>query len=115
MDVSGTLESTAKSTSTAGNDTFNATSSTLNSFDNINGGAGTDTFNYAETGTALFALPAAVTLAGIENIVVSRVNTGTTTGEVAITNTTFGTGVTSLSYTDASAAAAFALQLLRCF
>jgi len=106
VDVSGTLESTSKSTSTAGNDTFNATSATLNSFDNINGGAGTDTFNYAETGTALFALPAALTLAGLENIVVSRINTGTTTGEVAITNTTFGTGVTSLSYTDASAATA---------
>jgi hypothetical protein len=93
-------------TGTANNDTFNATSSTLQSFDIINGGAGSDTFNYSETGTALFALPTSVTLSNIENIVVSRLNTGTTTGEVAITNTTFGTGVTSLSYTDASAATA---------
>ena len=108
VDTSGVLQAdVTKSTDTTGNDTFNATLTTLNSFDNINAGAGTDTFNFADSGgTALFAIPAAVTFAGFENVVVSRTNTGTTTGAFAITNSTFGSGVKTLSYTEASAGTA---------
>jgi len=87
---------------TAGNDTYNTTTANLNSFDNLAAGAGVDTLNFADSGTALFAIPPSVTFSGFETVAVSRINTGTTTGAVAITNTTFGTGVTTLSYTEAS-------------
>lgn len=91
---------------TAGNDTYNTTTANLNSFDNLAAGAGVDTFNMADSGTALFAIPASVTFSGLEKVNVSRLNTGTTTGAVTITNTTFGTDVTDFSYKEASAAAA---------
>ena len=97
-------------TGTANNDVFNATiggtTPTLNSFDNIQGGTGTDTLNIVDTSAANFALPASLTIAGIENVNVSRSATGTGTGAVTITDTTFGTGVQKLAYIDASAATA---------
>ena len=95
----------------AGNDTFNALSgtaatATLTPFDTIDGGLGTDTLDIADTGTALFAVPASVTISRMDIVNVARSNTGTTTGEIAITDTTFGTGVGKLSYLEASASAA---------
>lgn len=93
---------------TSGNDTINgilSATGTLNAFDSLNGGAGTDTFNLSDTSASDFALPASVTYTNLENIVVSRTATGSGTGAVAITNTTFGTGVQTFSYTDASLAA----------
>lgn len=90
---------------TNGNDTFNATNSTLNAFDSITGGAGTDTLNYADGSTANFALPPSVTYSGIETVNVSRLATGGGSGAVTIANTTFGTGVNTFNYTDASLAA----------
>jgi S-layer protein len=92
-------------TGTAGNDSFSATSATLNSFDSIAGGAGTDTLSYADSTAANFALPASLTFSGLENVSVSRVATGGGTGAVAITNTTFGTGVKTFAYNEATLAA----------
>jgi S-layer protein len=89
----------------AGNDTFNATNANLNAFDAIAGGAGTDTLNYADSSAANFGLPPSLTISGMETVNVSRLATGGGTGAFAITNTTFGTGVTSLTYTDSSLAA----------
>jgi S-layer protein len=88
----------------AGNDTFNAIlggSATLNSFDSIAGGAGTDTLNLVDSSGASFAVPVSTTISGIDVVNLSR--TGGT-GGVTITDTTFGTGVTSLSLTDVAAA-----------
>jgi S-layer protein len=91
----------------AGNDSFNGilatTASTLNSFDNVNGGAGTDTLNVAATGLAApFTLPASTTIAGMEIVNIS--NAGTTgTNAVTVTNTTFGTGVQKLNWVEAGA------------
>lgn len=98
---------------TAGNDTVNAvlsgtsTANTFNSFDNLNGGAGTDTLNIASSGTAAnFAVPPSVTLAGFETVNLSHVSGGGTgTGALTVANTTFGTGVKSFNYVDASVAA----------
>ena len=93
----------AGTTSTAGSDTFNVTNLTLNSFDNINGGTGTtDTLNVAWTAAAAFAVPASTTIAGFEIVNVS--NSGTAgTNAVAVTNTTFGTGVQKLNWAEAGA------------
>lgn len=107
MDTSGTLESTAKSTSTTGNDSFNAilgTGATLNSFDNINGGTGTDTLNIASDVAGAQTFPASLTVAGFETVNLSR--TGAGTNALTVTNTTFGTGVKSFSVTDAGNAIA---------
>lgn len=97
---------------TGGNDTFNAVigataaATTLNAFDNINGSSGVDTLNIAATAAGNFALPAAVTFAGLENVNVSQVASGGTgSGALTVTNATFGAGVQKLSYSDASAAA----------
>lgn len=97
-------------TGTSGNDTINstlaATGSTLNAFDNINGGDGTDTLNIAATAANNLTLPASVTFSNLENVNVSQAASGGTgTGALTVTNTTFGTGVKSFNYTDASAAA----------
>jgi S-layer protein len=109
-DASGTLVGSGGTTSTTGDDTFNATlaasGSTLNSFDNIAGGAGTDTLNIASTTASNFTLPVAVTYSGLDNVNVSQVASGGTgTGALTVIDTTFGTGVKQFSYTDASATA----------
>jgi S-layer protein len=92
---------------TAGNDVANATlgtTATLNAFDNINGGAGDDTLNISSTGsTVAFAMPASTTIAGFENVNVSNAGTAAGTNAATITNTTFGTGVKKLSYTESGA------------
>jgi len=67
VDSTGSLESVAKSTSTAGNDTFNAPAGTFSSLDAINGGAGSDTLNWVTTG-AVTAGPASAKLTSIETI-----------------------------------------------
>jgi len=97
---------------TTGNDTVNATigataaTTSLNSFDSVNGSTGTDTLNIAATAAANFALPAAATISGFEVVNVSQVASGGTgTGAMAVTNSTFGSGVQKFSYVDASAAA----------
>ena len=87
-------------TGTAGNDSFNATNSTINSFDNINGGAGSDTLNIASTAALAYANPPSTTIAGFEVINVSHAGTAGTNA-VAVTNTTFGTGVTKLAWVEA--------------
>jgi S-layer protein len=105
VDLSGSLVGSAGTTSTANNDTFNALNTTVNAFDNVNGGAGTDTLNYIDTSAALFGLPFGAPIAGIETVNVSRLATGALTGAFAITDATFGADVTTLSYTESSLAA----------
>jgi len=100
VDTSGTLVGSSGTTSTSGNDVFNATNSTINSFDNINGGAGTDTLNIASTAALAYANPPSTTIAGFEVINVSHAGTAGTNA-VAVTNTTFGTGVTKLAWVEA--------------
>lgn len=108
MDVSGTLESIAKSTSTTGNDTFNAvlgTGATLNTFDNINAGAGTDILNLVDGTAAAFAMPGNATLAGFETVNLSRSAAAADTSiGVTVTDTTFGTGIKSLNVVEAGSA-----------
>jgi len=109
VDVSGTLVATGTggTTSTSGNDTFNAiigTGATLNSFDNINGGAGTDTLNIASNDAGAQTFPASTTYAGFETVNLSRTGAGTNT--LTVTNSTFGSGVQNFSVTDAGNAIA---------
>ena len=104
MDTPSNLKGDLGTTNNTGNDTFNATQLTLNVFDSIDGGANTDTLNIAFTGLAVaFALPASTTFAGFENVNVSHAGTNADTNAIAITNTTFGTGVKSLKYVEAGA------------
>lgn len=70
------------SVGTSGNDTFNAsivgsnaTGSTINPGDNVNGSSGTDTVNIAASSAAA-GVVAAVTFVGIEKVLVSDFNTG---------------------------------------
>jgi S-layer protein len=62
----------------AGNDTFNATGTTLTSLDVINGGAGTDTLSIVDTAGVLTAAPSNVTLTSIEAVSIS------TTGDLGV-------------------------------
>lgn len=69
-------------TGTAGNDTFNASSvdangvgSTVNPGDNISGGTGTDTVVIAASGSTTLTNVQAVTLTGVEKVLVSEYNT----------------------------------------
>ena len=90
---------------TSGSDTINAilgTGATLNSFDSIASAAGTDTLNIADNSTAAFAMPASVSLSGIENVTLSR-SGATGAADVTVTNTTFGTGVQNFSVVNAGA------------
>jgi hypothetical protein len=87
---------------TGGADSFNATNLTLNSFDSLAGGLGTDSLSYADASAANFALPLSTTFSGFETILVARNATGGGTGAVVITDTTFGTGVKSLTYNEAT-------------
>jgi hypothetical protein len=66
VDVSGVLVGSAGTTSTTGDDTFNAgVAATLSSFDKIDGGAGNDTLNALLSTTTM---PANVTINGMETV-----------------------------------------------
>jgi len=67
----------------ANQDAFNATHLTLNASDVLVGGAGTDSLSIVNTGTAGFAVPAAI-VSGIENISIRNLNTGTAVGTSAV-------------------------------
>lgn len=77
MDTTGSLVGSASSTSTAGNDTFNAilddsagsTVATLTTLDSIDGGAGTDTLNISDVKAAGSALPSGLVINNVENVV----------------------------------------------
>jgi hypothetical protein len=60
-------------TGTSGNDTIDATNTTLQASDAINGGAGIDTFNYTDAGTTGGNVPAAL-VSNVEIINVRNVN-----------------------------------------
>ena len=100
LDSSGVLQAdVTKSTSTEGNDTFNATDTTFTLGDKINGGAGTDTFNYISANAIAAAAPVGATLTSIENF---NIISG-----AAITADTSGSafsGITTLSTTGKSSA-----------
>jgi S-layer protein len=87
----------------SGDDTFNATmnaTGSLNSFDSISGGGGTDTVNIASTTGAAFAMPSSATVSGVEVVNVNHAGTAGTNA-VTVTDTTFGTGVKKLYWTEA--------------
>ena len=83
----------------SGADTITASTTTLNAYDSIDGGAGSDTFNYVDSG-AIAALPAGVMISGVETM---RVTSGTTVGALTTPATMFdsssATGLTSLVVT----------------
>lgn len=116
---SSTLVGSGGTTSTAGNDTYNAPAGTFTSLDAINGGAGTDTLNWVTTG-AVTAIPAGATLTSIETINYTTDNAytldltagfgtpttfaGTTAGAFAADVT--GAATTDIRVTNTTAAAA---------
>ncbi len=85
---------------TDGADTINGTLLTLNAFDSVNGGNGVDTLNLSSSQASAFTLPASVTYSNLEVVNASHAGTAGTNA-IAITDTTFGTGVQKLTYTDA--------------
>jgi S-layer protein len=73
VDTSGSLVGSAGTTSTAGNDSFTATATTLSILDNINGGAGTDSLTITDVSDTAYTLPTStVTIAGIETIALAH-------------------------------------------
>lgn len=101
------------STLTTNVETINATSpgnnivqgvlnTTFQPFDVINGNGTSTTFNLLDNSTANFAIPVSTTMTGLTAVNVARLATGGGTGAVTITNSTFGTGLKSLSYNDSS-------------
>jgi len=107
--VDSALVGSAGTTSTTGNDTFNAPAGTFTSLDAINGGLGTDTLNWVTTG-AVTAIPASATLTSIETINYTTDNAytldltaagfGTPTTFAGTTAGTFATDVTGAATTD---------------
>ena len=98
-DISGTLLGSAGTTSTAGDNTFNADVGSLNVSDVLNGGAGQDTLNF--TGTTNVALPVA-SITSIETINVRQV-----TNALASTDLSLVTGVTAVNFDRSNAAGTF--------
>jgi len=103
VDTSGTLQAdTTKSTSTAGNDTFNgllSAASTLTALDNLDGGAGTDTLIISDT-AANSALPAGLKVKNIESAVITSV------GDLGDLDVSGWTGLTSLATAGTAVASA---------
>lgn len=94
MDKSGVILGSNKTTSTAGNDTFEAVPTTLTALDNLNGGEGSDLLNVVDVAGASASF-AGTTIASIETI-----NLTSTSGlESGALDTTAGniTGVTALN------------------
>jgi len=95
---------------TSGNDTFNAstvnanaTGTTINPGDNINGGAGIDTVNIAASGSDALTNVAAVTFTNVEKVLVSEFNTkggGNSTIDMSLADSTLTT--VGLSSSDSS-------------
>lgn len=81
---------------TSGNDTIDATNTTLQASDAINGGAGTDTFNYTDAGTTGGNVPAAL-VSNVEIINVRNVN-----GSAAVAATKEVVTLTFSDYTHAA-------------
>jgi S-layer protein len=73
---------------------------TINTFDSVVASGANNTFNVVDYSTTGFAMPASITLSGLQ--IVNLTRSATTTGNVTITNTTFGTAVTSLNLVDAN-------------
>lgn len=86
-------------TSTTGNDTFNADVLSLNVGDVLNGGAGQDTLNF--TGTTNVALPVA-SITSIETINIRQIG-----AVLASTDLSLVTGVTTVNYDRSNAAGTF--------
>ena len=84
-------------TGTSGNDTIDATNTTLQAADAINGGAGIDTFNYTDAGTTGGNVPAAL-VSNVEIINVRNVN-----GSAAVAATKEVATITFTDYTHGTA------------
>ena len=76
-DQTGTLTGSSSSTSTAGNDTFNATSATYTAGDIIDGGAGTDVLNIVAAAEASISAAGAVVDVETVAITINSFNTET--------------------------------------
>ncbi|WP_187275164.1 DUF4214 domain-containing protein [Methylobacterium sp. WL120] len=89
------VDSGAAFTGGAGNDTFNGVvgaNATLTSLDSLNGGAGTDTLNITHTaGNGGLVIPNGVTVANIENVVLSN-----TLGQINVDASSF-TGLQNIT------------------
>ncbi len=95
------IDSGAKFTGGAGNDTFEATNSTLTALDNLDGGAGSDTLNVSDIGASA-ATFANVTVANIETLNLTSI-AGLNNG--AIDTTSGFTGLTAANIVLAAPAA----------
>ena len=106
VDTTGVMQAdVTKSTSTAGNDTFNSTAATLNAFDNIDGGAGTDTLNIDDTATGALASFSGVTLTSVEKIQINS-KLGLLGGALNTSSATSFPGLTDLNVAMTTPAAA---------
>jgi hypothetical protein len=90
-------------TGTSGNDTIDATNTTLQASDAINGGAGTDTFNYTDAGTTGGNVPAAL-VSNVEIINIRNVNGSAAVAATKETVTLNFNSITGGATTEASVA-----------
>jgi len=98
VDVSGTIKGDLGTTSTTGNDTFNATETTLTGLDTLNGGAGTDTLNIVDASLTAYTLPVTlVSISGIENLSISHTANAAAATDEVIANVSTLTDMRSVS------------------
>ena len=102
-DGAGAIAPAINTTGTAGNDTYNAVDTTLNSADSIDAGAGTDTLNVRATATTAAAVAPA--LSNVENINVTNIG-----GFTYTLNLASASGVQTVASKDQSAVAATITQ-----
>jgi len=79
------------------------TGATINSFDSVVAAGQNDVFNIVDNTTVNFALPTSITLSGLTTVNLARQSIST--GNVTVTNTTFGTGLQAFNLTDANTGA----------
>jgi len=98
VDTTGILKGDLGTTSTAGNDTFNATETTLTGLDTINGGAGTDTLNIVDTSLTAYTLPVTLlSISGIENLSISHTANAAAATDAVIADVSTLTDMRSVS------------------
>ena len=91
-----------KLTSTDGNDTFNATPTTLGGLDNINGGKGTDTLNIVDSSATAYTLPVTIaTITGIEVLSISHTADAAAATDAVIVDASTLTDMRSVSVVNA--------------
>jgi S-layer protein len=102
VDISGSLKGDAGTTSTDGNNTFNATTTaTFNALDNLDGGAGTDTLNVVDNVAAVATAGRVVKNIETANLVSASTVTADTTAWTLLT-TLVATGTGGVNVTAAT-------------